>query len=154
MFPFVNRLGLMVRRRWRALAVLAVIALLVWAARSPLYAWYHLRAGAKALDRYQISEAQRHLDACLAIWPNSTTAHLLACRAARRARQFDEAERHREACERLEGSPSDAALLEWALLRACQGDLREVEEYLQTRVKKDAANAPLIFEALAEGYSR
>ena len=45
-------------------------------------------------------------------------------------------------------------LLEWALLKAVQGNLLEVEEFLVERARKDPAVAPLVWEALAEGDVR
>jgi tetratricopeptide (TPR) repeat protein len=47
-------------------------------------------------------------------------------------------------------------VLEWALLQVAIGDLkdREYEDYLRARAEKDADAAPLIWEALAEGYTR
>ncbi|HZT79908.1 MAG TPA: tetratricopeptide repeat protein, partial [Gemmataceae bacterium] len=79
---------------------------------------------------------------------------LLAARAARRAGAYDEAREHLGACQRLRQPPPDEVVLEWALLRAAMGDLKEVEEYLQARALKEPAAAPLIWEALAEGCTR
>lgn len=140
------------RRPWLWSGVLFVLVAVGGAPQA--YAWYHLRAGRSALDHYRPADARRHLDACLRVWPNSSTAHLLAARAARRTGAYDEAQRHLDACSKADGKKSGDVVLEWALLGAAQGDLAEVEEFLQTRARKDPAAAPLIWEALAEGNAR
>jgi tetratricopeptide (TPR) repeat protein len=118
------------------------------------YAWYQQRAGRTALEGYKTAEARRHLDACLRLWPNNETAHLLSARAARRAGDYEAARSHLEACQKTEGKQSPDVVLEWALLKAVQGNLLEVEEFLVERARKDPAIAPLIWEALAEGDIR
>jgi tetratricopeptide (TPR) repeat protein len=118
------------------------------------YAWYQRRAGREALARYRTTEARAHLDACLRLWPGDETAHLLSARAARRAGDLEAARRHLEACEKTEGKQSPDVVLEWALLKAVEGNLLEVEEFLEERARKDPAVAPLVWEALAEGDIR
>src|SRR5262249_1893372 len=44
--------------------------------------------------------------------------------------------------------------LEWAPLQAARGNVREVDDYLQRRAEQDPALAPLVWEAVAEGYIR
>jgi tetratricopeptide (TPR) repeat protein len=142
----------LLRRPWLCAGVLLLLVL--GGALAPqAYAWYQLRAGRAALERYHNAEARRHLDACLRLWPSSETAHLLAARAARRAGEYDEARRHLNACPSTEDRDS-AAFLEWALLQAVEGDLLGVEEFLQSRAARDPAAAPLVREALAEGNTR
>jgi tetratricopeptide (TPR) repeat protein len=137
----------------RLVAVLLLLAL-GGALATQGYAWYQLRAGRAALERYKTAEARGHLDACLRLWPRSETAHLLSARAARRAGDLEAAHRHIEACQKTEGKQSPDVLLEWELLRAVEGDLLEVEESLTERARKDPAVAPLVWEALAEGDIR
>jgi tetratricopeptide (TPR) repeat protein len=139
------------------LTVLLLVALLGGAAALAgrhLWAWHEFRAGAAALARDHTAEARAHLGRCLQVWPSYPPAHLLAARAARRAQAFDEAERHLEACQPPGGKPDPNVALEGALLQAAMGDLDPVEEDLVTRADKDEAQAPLIREALTEGYLR
>jgi tetratricopeptide (TPR) repeat protein len=151
---FRTSLGRSVRRRVGKLLVLALLGVAAVVAVPHLRAWYHLHAAVPALNQYHVSEARDHLDVCLRVWPNNVRAHLLAARAARLAGDFEAAEQQGHLCQQLEKRQSDAVVLEWALLRASMGDLGEVEDYLQTRLAKDPANAPLIWEALATGYLR
>jgi tetratricopeptide (TPR) repeat protein len=119
-----------------------------------LWAWYHFRAALDALEHYHTAEARAHVGRCLQVWPSSRSAHLLAARAARRAEAYTEAEEHLTACRPPGRKPDDEVALEGALLQAAMGELDAVEEDLLARADRDAANAPLIREALAEGYRR
>jgi tetratricopeptide (TPR) repeat protein len=119
-----------------------------------LYAYLHFRAGRSALEKYHNDKAREHLDKCLSVWPGSDTAHLLASRAARRAGEFEAADRHLRECQHLRKGPSDETALEWALLHASMGDLNEVEKFLEDQWRANSAQAPLIWEALIQGYLR
>jgi predicted Zn-dependent protease len=119
-----------------------------------VWAWYHYRAASAALERYRHDEARSHLDKCLEVWPTSVPIHLLAARAARRAQAYPEAEKLLNDCRRLALKAPDEVTLEWSLLRASMGNLAEVEEFLVSQADKNPAQAPLIWEALAEGYLR
>src|SRR5262249_53422890 len=88
------------------------------------------------------------------IWPDSAEAHRLACRAAWQGEDFDEADRQLRAAQRLAGSGSDDIALEWALMQAAGGNLREVEEFLHRRAEQDPGQSPLVWEALTQGYVR
>lgn len=139
-------------RPLRTLIVLGVVA-----AASPfLWAGYHWYAGRTALQRYHSAEARDHLSKCLRVWPwsRSSSTHLLAARAARRDGDFAEAARHLRICQDTLHDNSAETILEWAMLHASAGDLDAVEEYLKEQFRKDPANAPLILEALSEGYLR
>ena len=141
------------RPRWLVLVLVSLCGSVFAAIHG--WAWYHLHAGQDALARYQNEPARAHLQKTLRVWPNNAAAHLLAARAERRARQWEQAEKHLDECRKY-ADPEIAAeaAFEWALLRAAQGDLRSVEESLQARVLSRHADAPLIWEALAEGYRR
>jgi predicted Zn-dependent protease len=117
------------------------------------WAWYELRAARADLTRYHPEAARQHLASCLAVWPDSVPALLLASRAARQDADFDEADRRLRRCQELGGAAEEVAL-EWALLQAAGGNLREVEEFLQRRAEQAPGLAPLVWEALAEGYIR
>lgn len=147
------------RRRWlpswrRLLIVLVVCGVIAFGA-AQAWAWYHFDAGTAAVAKYHNAAARAHLEHCLRVWPNNPAVHLLMARVERRARNFAEAEKHLDLC-RQQSDPlaSDPVALEWALLRAAMGDLSAVEESLQARLERRPAEAPLIWEALAEGYRR
>jgi tetratricopeptide (TPR) repeat protein len=135
--------------------VLALLAVGLYFAYPHLLAWYHYRSGVSALERYHNEDARYHLTRCLEGWPSSIEVRVLAARAARRADALGEAEQHLIACRGKPGEPApDEVTLEWALLKAAMGDLLTVEEYLQARLAKDQQLAPLIWEGLAQGYTR
>jgi len=144
----------MLRVSVKLVLIAAVVFSGVWVASPHILAWYHYRAGAKALEQYHSEQARDHFAECLRRWPTSSEVHLLACRAARRHGDYEEAKQHIQEMLRLEARPTDAGSLEWGLLRAAMGDLDEVEGGLDQRAEKEPAQAPLILEALAEGYMR
>jgi predicted Zn-dependent protease len=139
---------------WTRWALVGVAALVVALAAPQLWAWYHLRAARAALERYDNAAARGHLRQCLRVWPNSLPARLLAARAARRDGAYEEADEHLDRCRPPGREPPPEARLERMLVRAAAGDLEAVEEPLLARAGKDPAAAPLIWEALAEGYTR
>jgi Tfp pilus assembly protein PilF len=118
-----------------------------------LRAVYHFRRARTADERHQLAEAQRHLEICLQLWPQSAPVHFLAARVARRSGARDEAARHLRECERLEGTRSEAVSLESLLLEAEASELSpDLERSLVERSERDPQTAPLIREALACGY--
>jgi tetratricopeptide (TPR) repeat protein len=141
-------------RSWRFLLILLVVVLAIGLGGPQAWAWYHLEAARSALVHYHPQAARGHLAACLQVWPGSTQAHLLASRAARQSGDHAEADRQLRAGQRLLGGTSEDAALEWALLQAAGGNVREVEEFLQRRSEQGPELAPLVWEALAEGYVR
>jgi tetratricopeptide (TPR) repeat protein len=138
-------------RVWLPVLVLAGAGLL---AGPYLGAAYFCRAGRRALDGHRPGEARACFERCLRVWPRSAEVHLLASRAARLAGDYDAAEHHLAKCQLLEGSPSEASILEWALLRAENGELERVKQFLRGQVSRDPAHAGPILEALAAGYLR
>jgi tetratricopeptide (TPR) repeat protein len=80
--------------------------------------------------------------------------HLLASRAARQDGDLESADRELRTSQRLSGNATDQTAFEWALLQASAGNVREVEEYLQNRADRNPEDAPLVWEALSEGYLR
>jgi tetratricopeptide (TPR) repeat protein len=141
------------RPQWLAVAALLLAIGIFVGIQS--WAWWQLASADQALAEYQNEAALVHLQQCLRIWPHSALAHLLAARAERRAGDFLQAEQHLDQCRKNGDSDvAQAAAFEWALLRAAGGDLRSVEAALQNRVVSRPDDAPLIWEALAEGYRR
>jgi Tfp pilus assembly protein PilF len=143
---------------WRGWVKLLVILLALgllglggYRAGLHFYVEHHLRAAEEASARYEFEQAQQHLAACLWARPRSGPLHLEAARAARRAEHYDQAEEHLRQCQRLEGKNTENAL-EAILLRVQAGDLAESEKLLQEQVDRGVPEAPLILEALAQGY--
>jgi tetratricopeptide (TPR) repeat protein len=133
-------------------ALVAVVAALILAPN--LWAWYHYRAGVSDSERYHSADAQAHLNSCLEVWKKSVPARLLAVRAARRLGDYDEARQRLKECQDiLKGTNPDVAL-EDALLRVTMGELSPYETVLRQRLEREPFRAPLILEALAEGYAR
>jgi tetratricopeptide (TPR) repeat protein len=79
---------------------------------------------------------------------------LRAARAARLLDDYETAEHHLLECQQLEARPSDASLLEWALLKAENGDLETVEDFLRAQLRGDPERADLVLEAMAAGFLR
>jgi tetratricopeptide (TPR) repeat protein len=144
--------NLLLRLRQRSALGAAVLAVLVllglggWLAARHLGAWRHYRAGEEALARRNFAEARADAGACLAVWPRSWAAHLLAVRAARRAGDLDGAEAELAACQELRPGPAEETTLEWALLHAQRGGLAPVEEYLRGRLDDSPDDAVPIWE--------
>jgi tetratricopeptide (TPR) repeat protein len=152
----VPRLGRLFSRVCRPRVGVALLILVVLLALSAphLAALYSWRAAEKALQRHRAREAASHLEICLLAWPRSQSVHLQAARAARLLDDYDGAEQHLLECQRLETQPSDASLLEWSLLKAENGDLEHVDEFLLAQVRTNPAQADFVLEALAAGYLR
>jgi predicted Zn-dependent protease len=137
------------RHPWRVVAGLATI-LVFGACGYALFFYYHLHAAEEANARYDFDDAQEHLATCIRLWPRRAELHFLAARTARRAGRFAEAMEHLDAFERLEGK-TPGYLLEYAMLRAQQGDFESSGPYLIDLLEKDHPDSTLILEALAQG---
>jgi predicted Zn-dependent protease len=144
------------RAVWRPWLLLAGLLLLVVGGLGGrhLWAWYHFRAGRTALEAAHNEEARAHLDRCLEVWRGSVPTRLLAARAAWRTGAFAEAERLLNECRRPGIKVPDEVTFEWSLLQGAMGNLGEVEEFLVARAEKNPVQAPLVWEALADGYLR
>jgi tetratricopeptide (TPR) repeat protein len=116
-----------------------------------IWAHSHYRAARRAAAARDFAQARAHFSLCLDVWPDSVATRLQAARAAWCAGAYDEAEHHLDRCERLRG-PTEAILLERALLRAQHGEPAGVEAYLLPRLKKGHSETELILEALIQGY--
>lgn len=149
-----NLLALLRRHRGKAL-VLAVLLSALGAGGyyglRYLEVERHRRAAEEASARYDFEEAQEHLAVCLRLRPRSAALHLQMARAARRAGDYDRAAAHLTKCQQLEGTTHENAL-EWAMLKAQWGEVGKVEAVLQAEVERGSPQAPLVLEALAEGY--
>src|SRR3984957_1959641 len=118
------------------------------------WAWSRWRAARAALAHYRPAEARAYLASCLGPWNSSATVHLLASRAARQEGDLESADQELRKSQQLTGKATDQTAFEWALLQAVAGNVREVEEYLQNRADRSPEDAPLVWEALGEGYLR
>jgi tetratricopeptide (TPR) repeat protein len=116
-----------------------------------LWAHYHLHAAQQALQRYDLDQAQHHLDLCLRVRFGSAAVNLLAAQTARRREDYDRAERHLAACLEVEGM-TEASGRERLLLGVQRGDLQDVEGLRQARSGEDDEGAVLVLEALAIGH--
>jgi tetratricopeptide (TPR) repeat protein len=140
-------------RLWVATAALLVLIACGLAFASPhLRAWYHLHAGRSALESYHNPQAVRHLQTCLAAWPDDAEVLLLAARAARRAQSYEEAERFLEKRQKARGL-DDAGSFEQLLL-AAERSVDQVADVCRRHVEQGHPDAPLILEALTRGYLR
>jgi tetratricopeptide (TPR) repeat protein len=142
------------RRRiaYAALVAVGLGGLATWLAIAEGLPSYHLRAARRALVAFHAGEATAHLAPCLKAWPQNSEVHFLAARAARLADDSDTAQAQLEACERLSKSPEFA--VEWAMLRAQNGDLDSVETYLRQQVLEDHPDTLFILDAMTRGYVR
>jgi tetratricopeptide (TPR) repeat protein len=140
------------------IAVLVTLAglLLVFAVIN-LWAWHHLREADRLVEKQQYAAAYKHYGQCLEVWRWSFSTHLQAGRTARRAGMYGDAQEQLDQCRRLRSGSSQPSLplaLEQLLLQAQSGDIGEVEDVLWAETKKRDAEAPLILEGLARGYTR
>ncbi|HBI46110.1 MAG TPA: hypothetical protein DDY78_25130 [Planctomycetales bacterium] len=140
----------LLRRRWRLLSVLALLGATAAVAVPQLWAWYHFSASQSALESYRADDARADLDVCLAVWPNSVECRLMASRAARLSGDFAGAEQQLRECQYLQKTPSDETVLEWALFHAAEGDLDDVEGFLQDYIRRNRGRAGPAREALAK----
>jgi tetratricopeptide (TPR) repeat protein len=142
------------RRISRILAVLFLSFIIAGAAATAgvwLWARHHYQAADEALKHHRLTEARKHIELCLKIWPNSDEVHFIAGRTARRALDFKRAERHFSACKRLFGK-TPALEMEQALIKVQQGEVDQTEAYFRRQVESGHPDAPLILEAFVEGY--
>jgi predicted Zn-dependent protease len=140
--------------RWRvALGVGAtlVVSLAAVYAGVQLRAQQRFRDAQDALAGLDFDRARQDLEDCLKITPRNASVYLLAAQAARRGDAPDDADRFLAEYEQLQGV-TPASARERALLRAQEGDLADVAGSLQALVDQDDPQAPLILEALAQGY--
>jgi tetratricopeptide (TPR) repeat protein len=144
------------RRHWLLwVVVLALVGGGTLLAGPHASAWYHRYAGESALKSYHNEKARNHLSACLKVWPKDVKALLLAARAARRDGDYTTAQQHVHDAQEANGGSSSEIALEAKLIDASMGLLNDQgEDYLHTRAEKEPVVAPLIWEALAEGYTR
>lgn len=132
-----------------------LIVLLISALVTPqAWAWYHLWTAQQALAQYHPEEAREPLIKCQRVWRNRPSIHLLAARAAWQDGDLLTALDQLRIAQRLSNGANDETAFEWALIQAAGGNFPEVEEYLQKRADQSAELAPLVWEALIEGYLR
>jgi tetratricopeptide (TPR) repeat protein len=144
----------MLRKRNRellaAVAFSGLAAWLLFTFALPRYHWY---AAQRALEQFQADAARPHLAACLTAWPQSGEVHLLAARAERLGGEMEATQTQLQECGRLK-VPAETVALEWAMLRAQNGDLDSAEEYLRYNVEHDHPDSIFILDALVRGYTR
>jgi tetratricopeptide (TPR) repeat protein len=144
------------RHPFRSLTIAGLVLLIaagmgvagVW-----LWAQHHLRAGRAALERYHTGEAIAHLTAARRVWPRDPELLLLAARAARRAGAFEAANSFLDLYQEQRKDDPEL-ILERICLRAERGEPQSVANYCRTLVEQNDPDAPLVLEALAQGYAR
>jgi tetratricopeptide (TPR) repeat protein len=115
-----------------------------------LRALHHYRAAQVALASRSFSQANGHLNQCLAIWPRDTSVRLLAAQTARRRGNLDEARQELRVFQQLKGSEQDL-LRELRLLVVQQGDPTELDSLMESCVKDPSRpDAYLILEVVLE----
>ncbi len=130
--------------------VSGALALLVLSVGAQGWALYHLRRAKRDLEQHRTGPALRHLRLCRKVWPHDPEACVLTARTARRAGRREEAiEALREL--RRRGDVPEAVDLEYALMRAEDGDPRALAE-VQRAAEGGGDEAPLLLEAACRGY--
>lgn len=133
------------------------VAILVLAAGLLLpqaVAAYQLRAALRDLEQYHPESGRSRLETCLTVWPKVELVRRLASRASRQAGDLVDADVQIREAQRLKRGTSDEIAFEWALLQATDGNVRDVEDYLQKHADSHPEDAGLVWEALTEGYLR
>jgi predicted Zn-dependent protease len=110
-----------------------------------------LQVGRDLLEHYHQEEARPHLEACLRLWPDNAEVLLLLARAARRANALDAAEQYLNQYRQRHGS-SEQLIFEEILQTAAKGEVERVSKHCRQLVEHNDPAAPLILEALAQGY--
>jgi tetratricopeptide (TPR) repeat protein len=141
------------RRLLAVLSLLLLTGLGLFVPALHLWAEYHFRAGASALDHYRPALARHHLELALRVWPHGAATHLLAARAARQLGDLDSATAHLDECIRSQGITQEVEL-ELLLLRAQRGEIDAVAGACRSLVDREDPASPLVLEALAVGYLR
>lgn len=132
-------------------ALLMVLVALAWWGGRQLWARHELRQGQAALEQEAFTDALRHFDRCLSVWPDSIDAHLGAARAARRADDLARAQTDLQACQRLHPSRPEVAL-EAALLEAQRGGVVGQPGTFVAYLDHVCPEKYLIQEARAKGF--
>jgi tetratricopeptide (TPR) repeat protein len=130
-----------------ALAAAAAVVGCGWAYAR--HAWQAARA-ALAADRPQ--EARVRLALPLAVWRWDPEVQVLAGRAARMSGDLPAAEAHLKRSLRLAGGATEAAQLEFLLLRVQTGEIDRVAPPLLEAADRGHPDAPLILSTLSVAY--
>jgi Tfp pilus assembly protein PilF len=109
------------------------------------------QAAEAACGRRDFGQARWLLESYLNDWPDSTRAHFLLARTARRSGLPMMAEHQLETCQRLEG-PTERIALERTLLEVQQGGIsRATEARLRQQITQNHPDSLQILEALSGG---
>jgi tetratricopeptide (TPR) repeat protein len=116
-----------------------------------LDASHHWRLAHQAIEEGDLLEAQKHLQRCLEVWPNSGESHFLTARTLRRAGNFDAARHHLHEARRLGWVP-ELVDLESLLLQAQAGLVQPLEQAQRGALVGRPGEEAYIFEAMVIGY--
>src|SRR5262245_55488437 len=134
-----------------AVACLAIVGLCAYLLYVQFWAERHWRQAKQALLDCDWTAAQRHLEACVQVWPNSGETHFQLARCSRRGGDLEAARLHLRRAKDLNWL-RDAVDLEYVLLAAQSGRVAEMEKALQTHLKNGHPESPLILVAIVQGY--
>jgi tetratricopeptide (TPR) repeat protein len=140
----------------RVLGIAALVVLIgfgVFLAATNLWAWYNYSAAEKALQLGDYQRAEKCLDRCLVFWSGNGQVHFWLARTARSLGKYDKAKEHLQKCEELHWS-AEGIDLEYALLKAEQGQFTEIEGTLIEWAQKDNEDAAAVLEVLAQVYAK
>ncbi len=138
------------RRRPLLIALLFVLFIVSTAGGLFLWSGQRLRDADRACRAFHKQEAIHQLKLAYPFrswW--DPDAQFLAARLARLHGDWTTAEEHLRACQKLEGGSSARVQLEWLILRAQRGEVREMEPGLWFSVTNGDPDSPFILEALA-----
>lgn len=107
-----------------------LLLLIVACAGVYCYGLHHFHAAVEATRQFQLDQASRHLHCCLAVWPKSYRASLLAARICRLQGQLGEAQAYLAECRRIAGMTEELER-EWMLWSAEAGNFASLEPKLR-----------------------
>lgn len=139
------------RRLVTLAALVLVIAFAIWTGSWRVYGWYHRGAASDLLKHDRYRDALGHLQAALQVWPDDPALLVHAAQAARRAGHLNLAQEYLDQCPSA-AQPRETVELERALLRAARGEGDAVADYCDALAQQNDADAPLIYEAMVQGY--
>jgi Flp pilus assembly protein TadD len=111
---------------------------------------YHWWQAKKAIDNNDLPLALKHLNPCAKVWTTDGEVQFLLARTCRRAGYLDRVGDHLREATRRHWVP-DQIKLEYLLIKAQTGYLRDIVPQLQQILKEGSRDDTYIFEALIIG---
>jgi tetratricopeptide (TPR) repeat protein len=148
----IRQLGMLLRVRLKTTILVLVVVLVGIGGGGYVYALHQWHAAQQALQENRLDDARSSLRVCLFVWPRSVPVHILAARAARSKGNFEEAEAHLSRCLKLKPNDTDAAEVEFLLMRVQKGEEDQLAPLLMLYVDRGYAESALILETLSRAY--